>query len=154
MASTEQPAVLLIDDNEATCVLIQAILHHEFTCEQVLDGAEAMEKLKTKRYAAILLDLKMPHVDGFGVLAFLRDHFPERLGSVLIVTASLMPKELKEVEAFKVCGVIRKPFHVEELLDSVKKCIYGSEGRGTGGGFYQSSAVLLLLADLLRSRWG
>lgn len=155
MASAEQRhTVLLIDDNEATCVLIHAILQSEFTCDQAADGAEAVEKLKTNRYAAILLDLKMPHLDGFGVLTFLRDNFPDRLGSVLIVTAALMAKELKAVEEFKVCGVIRKPFHVEELLESVKKCVSGSDDRATGGAFYRSSAVLLFLADLLQSRWG
>lgn len=153
MASAERPSVLLIDDNEATCVLIQAILQNEFTCDQAADGAEAVDKLKKNRYAAILLDLKMPHLDGFGVLTFLRDKFPDRLGSVLIVTASLMARELKEVEEFKVCGVIRKPFHVEELLESVRKCVSGSDDRATGGAFYRSSAVFLLLADLLQSRW-
>lgn len=153
MTSAERPAVLLIDDNDATCVLIQAILHSEFTCDQAADGAEAVEKLKKNRYEAILLDLKMPHLDGFGVLRFLRDNFPHLLGRVLIVTASLMTRELKEVEEFKVCGVISKPFHVEELLDAVRKCASGSDDRKTGGGFYRSSAVLLLLADLLRSRW-
>lgn len=155
MASTEgRPAVLLIDDNEATCVLIQAILQNEFACDQASDGAEALEKLKTNRYAAILLDLKMPNVDGFGVLTYLRENFPDQLGRVLIVTASLMPTELKLVEDFKICGVVRKPFHVEELLESVKNCVSGSDDRATGGGFYKSSAVLLLLADLFRSRWG
>jgi len=155
MASAEgRPAVLLIDDNEATCVLMQAILQNEFACDQASDGAEALEKLKTNRYAAILLDLKMPNVDGIGVLTYLRDNFPDRLGRVLIVTASLMPTELKLVEEFKICGVVRKPFHVEELLASVKNCVSGSDDRATGGGFYKSSAVLLLLADLFRSRWG
>jgi len=146
MATTERAPILLIDDNEATCVLIQAILHGEFTCEQAADGTEAIEKLKTNRFAAILLDLKMPNLDGFGVLSFLRDNFPDLLGRVVIVTASLMPKELKQVEEFKVCGVVRKPFHVEELLESVKNCVSGSEDRARGGAFFKSSAVPFLLA--------
>lgn len=154
MATTERAPILLIDDNEATCVLIEAILHGEFICDQASDGADAIEKLTTNRYSAILLDLKMPNMDGFGVLDFLRENFPDVLGRVLVVTAALMPTELKQVEEYKVCGVVRKPFHVEDLLESVKNCVAGSDDRERGGAFFKSSAVLFLLAEMLRSRLG
>ena len=146
----EKPHVLLVDDNEATCTLITALLQRDFEIDTVNDGFDAIEKLKTKNYGAILLDLRMPHLDGYGVLDHLREHRPSLLPSVIILTASLAPKELARVRAYDICAVVAKPFEVESLLALVKQCA-GTEPRNLGGAFL-SSGVIILIADLLRQR--
>ena len=55
--------------------------------EQCKDWIDALEKLRTKEYGAILLDLRMPQYDGYVVLDFLKQSHPERLRSVLVVSA-------------------------------------------------------------------
>ncbi|MGN6183222.1 MAG: response regulator [Thermoanaerobaculia bacterium] len=91
---SEKPLVLLADDNEATCTLITAILQNEFLVETAHDGMEAIEKLKSRQYAAVLLDLLMPVTDGYAVLDFLSQDRPELLSRVLVVTASLGAREM------------------------------------------------------------
>lgn len=140
--------VLLADDNEATCTLITALLQQEFVVETTCDGAEAIEKLKSRRYAAILLDLLMPNVDGYAVLDFLTEEQPDVLRRVLIVTASLSPREQQRVRRYAVCGVVRKPFEVDVLFDAVRHCAGESATRFPGGPLL-SSGMMLLLADLL-----
>src|SRR5258708_23259558 len=76
MSRVEKPYVLLADDNEGTCTLITALLHRDYNVEVALDGQEAIDRLRTRKYAAILLDLRMPHTDAFAVLAFLKAHQP------------------------------------------------------------------------------
>jgi CheY-like chemotaxis protein len=152
MSSVEKPFVLLVDDNEATCTLITAVLQREFTVEVAADGNDAIEKLRTGRYAAILLDLLMPQTDGFSVLEWLKEHSPARLRNVLIVTAALRDKELSRAKAFDICGVITKPFDVDALLDAVKQCVSGGDGNPIGSVLYSSGTVIILLADLLRQR--
>src|SRR5436305_7388639 len=110
MSTVEKPFVLLIDDNEATCTLITAVLHRDFTVDVAGDGNEAIEKLRTNHYAAILLDLRMPQADGFTVLEFLEEHAPRSLRSVVIVTAALSPAEVARAKAFNVCTIVSKPF--------------------------------------------
>lgn len=153
MSRIEKPYVLLVDDNEATCALMTALLQREFAVETAGDGYQAIEQLKTRRYDAILLDLRMPQLDGFGVLDHLREHSPETLKRVLIVSAALHDREIERLTNYDVCGVIRKPFDVEVLLDAVKTCA-GSDGGRFGNVLCTSTPVILLIADLLRqTRW-
>lgn len=153
MSRIEKPYVLLVDDNEATNALMTALLQREFAIESAMDGNEAIDRLKTRQFAAILLDLRMPRMDGFGVLEHLRVHIPETLKRVLVVSAALAPRDVERLREYDVCGVIRKPFEVEVLLDAVKTCA-GSYGGGFGNVLATSTPVILLIADLLRqTRW-
>src|SRR6266542_1131173 len=153
MSDAEKPAVLLVDDNEATCTLITAILHRDFRVETVMDGMEAIEKLRTTHYAVLLLDLRMTQFDGFSVLDFLKANQPDMLPNVLIVTAVLTRKETDRAKAYGVCGIVTKPFDVEKLLEMVKQCAGGTDDGGSlGNVFCSSTPMILLIADLLRNR--
>ncbi len=149
MTTNEKPVVLLIDDNEATCTLITAVLQREFVTDAVPDGADAIERLKTRRYAAILLDLRMPNIDGYAVLEHLKSTRPDLLPSVLVVTASLTQRELSRVHGYDVHGIVAKPFDVEELLAAVKRC---ANPAPPPGGAILNGAMLLFLADLIQKR--
>jgi CheY-like chemotaxis protein len=152
MSRVEKPSVLLADDNEATCTLLTALLHRDFNVEAALDGAEAIERLRTRRYAVVLLDLRMPQADGFAVLDFLKEQQPAMLPRVLVVTAAVSARDLQRAAAYGLCGVITKPFEVESLLATVKKCASVDDGNPLGPMLCSSGPVILLLADLLRQR--
>jgi CheY-like chemotaxis protein len=145
----EKPFVLLADDNEATCTLIKALLQNDFLVDSANNGMEAVEKLKSRQYSAILLDLLMPGSDGFAVLDFLKHNRPDLLPSVIVVTASLMKHQTERVEAYGVCQIIAKPFDIDALHGAVKRCSGLHEG-GSPRGPILSSGMILLLADLLR----
>ena len=147
----EKPFVLVADDNEATCTLITALLHDDFVVEIAADGMEAIAKLRNRQYAAILLDLRMPRVDGFGVLDFLRDERPALLGRTLVVTAALSPRELDRVRHYEICGIVPKPFEIDELLALVRDCA-AIDGATDVRGPFLTSGMILLLADFLRQR--
>ena len=152
MPSPEKPSVLLIDDNEATRTLMHALLQRDFQLDSASDGMEAIEKLRTNQYAGILLDLRMPQHDGFSVLEFLKANNPERLRTVLVVTALLTKSEIDRAKAFGICGIVTKPFDVDELLGAVKECVSETDGGKLGNVFCTSTPMILLIADLLRQR--
>src|SRR3954467_9259261 len=102
MAIPEKPFVLLVDDNEPTCTLITALLRKDFVVDVANDGLEAIEKLRTKTFGAIILDLLMPHLDGFGVLEHLQQTRPEMLRRVLVVTAALTKNDKLRVSRYNV----------------------------------------------------
>jgi len=145
----EKPFVLLADDNEATCILITALLQSEFAVEVASDGGEAIEKLKRRQYAAIVLDLLMPVVDGYAVLEFLRTEHPHLLGRVLVVTAALGAREMERVSGYDVCGVVAKPFEVDALFNAVRQCA-GDTGEPHLRGPLITGGMLLLLAEVLK----
>jgi CheY-like chemotaxis protein len=145
----DKPFVLLAEDNEATCTLMTALLQGEFTVEIARDGGEAIEKLRNHRYSAILLDLRMPVVDGYAVLDFLRAERPDLLSTVLVVTAALAARELTSVRSYEVCGIIPKPFEIDALLTAVRECA-GTNGMRPYRSPMVSGGMLLLLAEVLR----
>ncbi|HYO77133.1 MAG TPA: response regulator [Thermoanaerobaculia bacterium] len=145
----EKPFVLLADDNDATCTLITALLQSEFVVDVVTDGAEAIEKLKSREYSAILLDLLMPLVDGYAVLDYLTEHRPDTLSHVLVVTASLSSAQMKRVREYDICCVISKPFDVETLQTAVRLAAGNLETPLLRGPLV-SGGMILLLGELLK----
>lgn len=141
----EKPLVLVADDNEATCTLITALLQNDFEVDLANDGLEAIEKLKRRQYAAILLDLLMPVVDGYAVLDHLQRTSPNTLSSVLVVTASLSAREMERVRGYTVCGVIAKPFEIDALEAAVRQCA-SAGGDPFLHGPLLAGGMLLLLA--------
>ncbi len=152
MSRVEKPHILVADDNEATRTLMMALLQREFAIDVARDGQEAIEKLQTRQYAAILLDLRMPQTDGFAVLEHLQQASPELLRRTLVVTAALTQQDMARARAFAICGIISKPFEIETLLASVRQCAGLGEGGSLGSVLCTSGPMILLLADLLRQR--
>src|SRR6266567_5158989 len=83
-----QPQVLVADDDQSIRQLVCTIVRREgFVPDCVVDGLEAIEKLKEHEYSVILLDLMMPRMDGFGVIDYLKKNPPRVKPIVLIITA-------------------------------------------------------------------
>ena len=79
--------VLIVEDNAAVARAIEAA-GEEFcyTCDHATDGWEAIEKLETEHYAAIVIDTDVPRQSGFGVLTYLREEVGEDLPNVIVMT--------------------------------------------------------------------
>jgi CheY-like chemotaxis protein len=127
MPSLEKPLVLLADDNEANRKMIAAVLRNDFVCEIAHDGLETIEKLRSRSYEVVLLDLLMPHADGYAVLDHLTQEAPSLLSRVIVVTASLAPRELARLREYPIARIISKPFEINMLLETVKEVARRSE---------------------------
>lgn len=143
----DKPCVLLVDDNEATCTLVTALLQRDFRTDVCGDGADAIEKLKTGEYAAVVLDLLMPPPNGYDILDTLLKLRPEMLKRTVVVTAALSPRERARLKNYPIADLIAKPFDVEVLLAAVKKC-GGEDGSRLGNVI--SSGMLLLIAEMIQ----
>jgi putative two-component system response regulator len=146
----QKPFVLVADDNEATCTLITALLHHDFVVETASDGTAAIARLKSRQYAAVILDLLMPVADGYAVLDFLRMHRDDLLPRIIVITASVGRREMERVASYGVHRVMPKPFEVDALHATVKEIAGSTDAFNAGGGALISTGMILMLADLLR----
>lgn len=116
--------ILVVDDDPAIRRLVAVILRREgFVVDTAADGLEAIDFLAQEDYAAILLDLMMPRVDGMGVLGYLRHSDIETLRSVIVLTAYAPDS----VYAEPVWTILTKPFDVEVLVRETQLCIARSE---------------------------
>ena len=145
----QKPFVLVADDNEATCTLITALLQHDFVVETASDGLAAIALLKSRHYAAVVLDLVMPLADGYAVLDFLRMNRPDLLPQVIVITAAVGRRESERVASYGIRSVFTKPFEVDVLHAKVKE-IAGDADPFDAGGPLLSTGMFFLLADLLR----
>ncbi len=152
MTRDDRPYVLVADDDEPTCTLLTALLHREFNVDIAIDGQGAIDRLRNRQYAAILIDLRMPQTDGFAALDLMKEHQPNMLASVLVVTAMLTRAEIERARSYGVCDIITKPFEVETLLAAVKKCVSPDDSNNLGPVLCSSGPMIFLLADFLRQR--
>jgi CheY-like chemotaxis protein len=100
-------------------LMVERVLRHEnYEVESARDGFEAIQKLAGNDYSAILLDLMMPRIDGFGVLDYLEEHRPELGGAVIVMSANL-PAATDTARERKIARVLPKPFDLSALIDEV-----------------------------------
>lgn len=111
--------VLVADDEDAIRMLVAHTLRLAgFDTVEASDGREAIQKLESGRFSALVLDLMMPHVDGFGVVDHLLKSQPRMVKRTVLLTA--YPDVAEQVEAL--CCVVRKPFEINYLIDIVRRC--------------------------------
>jgi GAF domain-containing protein/CheY-like chemotaxis protein/anti-sigma regulatory factor (Ser/Thr protein kinase) len=82
--------LLVVDDDPQVLDLIRQLLHDKYQIETAADGLAALEAVVYWKPDAILLDLMLPRLDGFGVLEKLRADEPFRRLPVVILTAKTL----------------------------------------------------------------
>jgi len=126
--------ILVIEDNEAAVIQIQDLLAPpDFSLRVARNGVDGIDALRRELPDAIILDLNMPGLDGFGVLRALREEPGAALVPVLILTARHVSREelsfLKENGIFQLIqkGGVRR----DELLSTIRKMLGTAEPAGT-----------------------
>ncbi len=76
--------ILVVEDNPAICREIES----KFNCDCATDGWDAIEKLETSHYAAIVIDADVARHSGYGVLTYLREEVGDDLENVIFMTSS------------------------------------------------------------------
>lgn len=118
---TNEKRILIVDDDDAIRGLLCTILSRRgFAIDTARDGVEALARLRTCNYAAMLLDLMMPLKSGYDVLAELKDIETARRPIVFVLTAG---GSVSDLDPEVVTGSMRKPFDVEVLIDMVTACV-------------------------------
>jgi len=121
-------SVLIVEDDRVTADALASFvkaLGYEATVADT--GREALERLASGDYAAILLDLVLPDLDGFVVLEHLQVSKPKLLQR-MIITTGMPEKYTAEIDRKGVCGVIQKPVETAQLSMLLQRCV-GGEAR-------------------------
>lgn len=133
MNELEEVEILLVEDNaEDAEMTLRALRKHNLAnkVHWVKDGAEALEYLfRSGPYAErasrqprlVLLDIKMPKVDGIEVLRRLKGHADTRTIPVVVMTSSNEERDVIESYRLGVNSYIVKPVQFEAFLDTVAK---------------------------------
>jgi len=115
------PVVLVIDDQQANVRMVGALLARSgYHVLPALGGAEGLQQARAHKPDVVLLDMKMPGMDGFEVMRELRLGADTRDLPVIFLTADNERENL--VRAFEAGAVdyVTKPFVTEELIARVR----------------------------------
>jgi two-component system NtrC family response regulator len=116
------PKILIIDDEEHMCWALKRAMEQEgYQAVTATSGSKGINLLKEKGPSLILLDLKMPEMDGLEVLGIIREIHP-RVPVIMITAHGTIETA---IEAMKLGAVdyITKPFDLDELKMVVKQAL-------------------------------
>jgi signal transduction histidine kinase len=118
-ASAERPPVLVVDDEYGPRESIAFSLSREFAVDTAERAKEALAKLQAKPYAAVVLDIRMPEMDGIRALEELRKIDPHV--SVIMLTGYGTLLTAQQAMVAGANQYLRKPPDIPELMEAVRK---------------------------------
>jgi CheY-like chemotaxis protein len=116
--------ILLVEDNPDDAELTTRALKKNNILNEVViarDGAEALELLLEKRVdpQIVLLDLKLPKIDGLGVLKRIREDARTKLLPVVVLTSSKEDKDIVESYSLGANSYVQKPVEFSQFMEAV-----------------------------------
>ncbi len=115
-------SVLIVDDEESFLHLVQSVLADEgFSVQTATDGSAAINLIQASAFDLILLDIKMPRVDGVEVLRFVKDNFIDT--PVIMVTGVNDIKIAVECMKLGAYSYVTKPYSLDELRAVIDRAL-------------------------------
>ena len=111
------PHILIVDDNATNRVVAQALCEmFGCTSETAEDGVEALEAVQERRFDLILMDIKMPRMDGVQATQAIRALTgPARDIPIVALTANADPDDARKYLTIGMAAVVEKPIKPERL---------------------------------------
>ncbi|MGO5023226.1 response regulator transcription factor [Lawsonibacter sp. LCP25S3_G6] len=123
--------VLLVEDEPRLRSIVRDYFSaHGLECDLARDGEEALDLMRDHDYDAILLDILMPHLDGFGVCRAVRENSAV---PILFLTALGGEEDMLRGYALGCDDYVTKPFSLAVLLAKTQALIRRSRGTGEAG---------------------
>lgn len=119
VSSAEKPQVLVVDDEYGPRESIAFTLSSEFKVDTASRAVEALKQIKAKPYAAVVLDIRMPEMDGIKALEEIRKIDTDV--SVIMLTGYGTLLTAQQAMVAGANQYLRKPPDVVELLEAVRK---------------------------------
>jgi DNA-binding NtrC family response regulator len=117
-----RPRLLVVEDDPEMRDLLTDVLNGEgFAAASAGDGAEALIRLRSDTFAAVLLDKNMPGLSGLDLLPSLRTMCPNT--PIILTTAFGDPETAQEAAIKGAHAYLPKPFTTQNLLDAIRRAL-------------------------------
>ena len=119
---TVRPTALVVEDDATTRTLLAGLLE-SIDCDVDIagDGEEALQRLQSRDYDVVLLDIVLPKMSGIEVMESLRRHKPNTLRCIIVVTGL----DIREIRTLfpAVHETLSKPVLPARLRRAVRSCL-------------------------------
>ena len=108
----EKQKILIVDDSEMNRALLVDILEEQYDVVEAVNGVEAISLLSRHRtdFSLLLLDIMMPKMDGFEVLAYINKYHWNDTFAVMMISADDSPANIKRAYDLGAFDYISRPF--------------------------------------------
>ena len=117
----DKKKILICDDEEGIRESLKLILEEHYDLILTKNGNEAINHLKNNNVDLLILDIKMPVINGFDTLREIRKLKPGL--KVIIATGYKSVETAKEAQKLGATDYLVKPFNSVEVLQSIEKII-------------------------------
>ncbi len=111
-------SILLVEDEPVSQTIVEALLTDEgYQVKVASSGFEALKKITEQPFDIILMDLRMPEMDGLETTSQIRSMSDKKIASTKIIafTGDVMKETVQQCEAIGMDGVIAKPIDIHEV---------------------------------------
>ena len=116
--SDSRPSILIVDDEEGAREALDLICEDYYATELAEDGLLALELIQKRPFDVVLLDVRMPRLDGIETLKRIRAH-DQSIG-VVMVSAANLAREAASSMKYGAFDYITKPYEPEQILLAVE----------------------------------
>jgi CheY-like chemotaxis protein len=119
--------ILIVDDNATNRMVAEALCEmFDCTSEQAVDGVEALDAVQARRFDLILMDIKMPRMDGVAATRAIRAlDGPVSRTPIIALTANADPDDVRSYLEAGMNDVVEKPIKAERMLIALQAALDG-----------------------------
>jgi DNA-binding response OmpR family regulator len=116
--------ILFVDDDAILCSAVTKSLaqyRESFTVVTACDGFDAVKQLKNVSVSLVIVELRMPRMDGMSLVSHLCEHYPD-IPTIIISSMDEMQLQ-KLAKASGIIGYLKKPFQVDRLVAAINRVL-------------------------------
>ncbi|MBO4464398.1 MAG: response regulator [Prevotella sp.] len=117
--------ILIAEDNDSNFILMTYVVKGKYEYERARDGKEAVEMVNAGSFDLVLMDLKMPVMDGFEATKVIKSKLPSL--PVIALTANVFDIDRQNAEAAGCDDFVAKPINREKFLATIERYIKKEE---------------------------
>lgn len=114
--------IMVVDDSTSLRMMMAFTLGNAgYSVIEAENGLDSQERLNGSQINMFIVDLNMPHVDGFELIRSIRGMSQYKFTPILILTTESLEDKIKDAKATGATGLITKPFKPDQLIDVIQK---------------------------------
>ncbi len=141
--------LLIVEDEQAILQgLIDVFVYHDFEVDSAIDGISGLQKSLTEEYDLILLDVMLPHMDGFSICNKIREQDKDQ--PIIMLTAKSSEQDIINGLSLGADDYIAKPFSVRELVLRVNSVLKRSRSSSADNPILKLATMEIDCANLVQ----
>lgn len=117
-------SILLAEDEPSNRKVTKLMLEHlGYRADAVANGIEALQAIEHHTYDVVLMDIKMPEMDGLEATRIIRQRWPNEGPRIIAITAYALRGDREKCIGAGMDGYLAKPIWLEELHKAIETCV-------------------------------